>query len=215
MSAIPALLWKEWREQRSALQLVCLFSALLIAGFGVFFPAKMFSDMALVIAMLPLMVALLTFGGDLLGGPEKARSISFLERLPRGLQTAYFAKLALVLALTISLPFFGIVITLCILFALGQPIPSLEGSSAILFPLIILSLWCFMVSPWAPRGPLSLPTAGFFLVLCAWPVSLAFAEIDWYGLPPYFPLFFLPIALIAAIPVSWLSYVKGLSLIHI
>ena len=215
MNATLRIVHKEWREQRATLAIALALGFALALGIGIFSTAGALAEpnVFLLVSTLPLLVCLLTVGGELLGGAEGSTAITFLERLPKGLGQAFVGKLVFLALLLPALAFAGLASTLVAALVGGHGLPSYEGHSTFWLewslPLLVLSLWCFAVSPWVPRGPVALPLAAFVLVLFAWPISFLYMELPWYELERGQLVLLAAVGVLAPFGVAASGYLHG------
>ncbi len=162
-------LWKEWREQRTMLASLVALTLALVLGTARFVPRTELSD-----DLLPFVAAMLTAGavavlvnGEILGRDAGHTRHRALERLPRGVATAFRAKLAFVLVVAgiATLLGWGVGTLAVHVRPAGTPSAAVTGLNPFLVLLTLFGLWTFAVSPWAPRPSLAFPIA--FVIVAA------------------------------------------------
>ena len=183
MKALRWHLWKEWREQRRALLvLVLLSSSIAIAAAG-FAPAWYFhTEGPLLVGVGLVVVPLLLQIGELAARDASGPARRFLERLPRGVQRAFVAKLVLLLSLlTAALLLAGTLWLACAWWttSLVSTTRALEGFLHLAGAAYLLGLWTIAVSAWVPRGSLALPVGTLALAVSLAPVFLLRARGYW------------------------------------
>lgn len=190
MTALPALLWKEWRDHRAPLVAFPFAIAPVIALGVSLLPEGRGREAALTFATFcAFAVAVLTLVADLFPGEQQRGTIELLRRLPAGLGRVFLAKLAFALAAALALSAVGyVVFSVVSALILGGPwfpaldlgflawtrrSPSNHGSFRWLPPALLLAAWILPVSTWLPRAALALPATAVALVVVVAPIELA------------------------------------------
>jgi hypothetical protein len=204
-------LWKEWREHRLALLAVALISATMMCGFARFFAQQrilqdpMFPGVSCVVVVL---IALLAVGGELLA-ERHADGLTWLRRLPAGLPTPFWAKLAFHGATTLAAGFFGLALAFAAAWMRGaaQEGPDANLALAVLFLIALFALWTFASSSWSSRSALALFSAAFVLAGLGSPVwyltSRGYQPDSWELTAGALLL------LAGALPSAWLGFVTA------
>lgn len=180
LSPLSSYLWKEWREQRATLALLAVLLCAGVAAVSAALPRELAADpLAFQGAVaLSLLATVMSVGSDLLARERTGGGLSFLERLPGGLWTAFRAKLVFFVAVLAGAALYGALLaSAAALLRAGQlPTGLLEGSAPwLLAVLVAVSLWVFAVSAWMPASALTFPATLLLLGAFAWPAVLSLA----------------------------------------
>ena len=189
MRCLGFYLWKEWREFRSIAIGILVAVPLLLGICGAVLPARIFEveDHSRAIAMTgalgALLMTLFALTTDLFAGEVRRGRVSFLERMPQGLRTAFVAKSIIYFAATSAAFVYGFMVASWITelcggrgLALGEFIfherwAGLAGHGvfirieALLIGLIVLA--ALPAACMSPRGVLTLPLTALLLGACA------------------------------------------------
>src|SRR5262245_17401313 len=114
MKILKLYLWKEWRDQRTAVLALALLLPAAILATAFFVPLRSLRDplALLCAASAASRLSLLAIGSDLLPGELRRGRVRFLERLPSGLPAAFAAKLAFLLATVGGAGLYAVVLAL-------------------------------------------------------------------------------------------------------
>jgi len=188
VSTFRLYLWKEWREQRGALFALALLLPALVTLIGYQLPRRLATSTTFVavVTALSVVLMLVVVGGELLGG-ERRRELAWLERLPRGLDAAFPAKLSVFVGTTAMALVAG--------FALGFGVTQLRGGASgssfqpardlehLLLTIgcaVAVAPWVFSASAWCPRGPLAFAGGALLAFGLAFPLF----AFDHFGYQP-------------------------------
>lgn len=160
MSTFRLYLWKEWREQRTALLALALSLPVLVVAVGYSLPRRQVAELFVgIVGALALLVSLMVVGGEVLSSDH--RRGTWLERLPRGLEGAFPAKLVAFGLVSLSALAYGNTLGAVVALLRGQEFAlrrlSLVGLdfTAWLTLGAIGALWTFAASAWCTRGALA------------------------------------------------------------
>jgi hypothetical protein len=208
VTRFTAHLWKEWRTHRLALLVTLLGFPLALAVVVTLSGAPYVRDwvFAPAVAAAGLVCMLVGVGGELLA-ERGERGVSWLERVPGGLGSAFAAKLTfLLLSSSASLAVAGAIVLVVAGVRgepmTGQPLPLIGAWFVLSLPVVV---WTFALSAWALRGGLAFVTALFLLGLVVGPgIVLVTQGYRAVGGPLVWSVTLLPaVGLLAA----WLAFV--------
>jgi hypothetical protein len=214
MSTARVYLWKEWREQRSTLAMIALMLLAAIASVGALLPRELVRDPLVVQCAvgLALIATVISIGSDLFARERQRGAVAFLERLPRGLESAFRGKLCFfAIALGVALVYSCALVACAVLVRTGEWPRGVLGGAPLWIPAAAIgaSLWVLALSACMPSSALTLPATVFFLAVFAWPAVLAAR-----GMPLFRPTWTEGAAFFAlcacGAPVSaWAAFVIG------
>ena len=206
MPAFLRYVWKEWRDQRGVALGCAIGVTLLLVLAAVFLPDSIRKD-----GVFPMVAALGCFGlgviaiaAEILPSESRRGTLRFLARLPRGLQSVFWAKTLVAGTLLVALGVYGWVAAS----VLGTPDVDPRLLRAI--PIAVCcGVWVFAVSSWLPRGALALPGALVTLGAFALPVYFAWSA---FRLPLPRPVYFVTgfvLLLAGGVAATWWSFAGG------
>jgi len=208
MSVARAYLWKEWRDQRSALLGLAAVLPFLAGGALAMDPGGWVDPWTG--AAAGAFAALLVVGTDLVPGERRRARMGFLERLPAGLGAAFTAKLVMFLASVLGAAAYGAALVALALVVRGEPVIAPDVHTArFLLPGLACALWAFAVSGWVPRSTLAFPTALVCIALLCWPGWLFYGRFPAFDPLPWEPWAFLGVCTAGACASAWASFVLG------
>jgi|GEM_PF-2766154 len=222
-------LWKEARDQRTILLALLVVLPLLVLAVGWAFgdqiPRPTFAAYALFVVPIALALFLIAVASELFGGERRRGTLDFARRLPRGLVSAFAAKLAAYVAGSLLFAAWGwcVACVACMLFgpadAPGELLRITVDQpdfvvTACCLALVALGVWILLVSTWIPQGGAAVLGAGLLLGLLALPVVLALKESPWLVnqlKPRRLGELVVPLAVFAGLPllVLALSFLRG------
>ncbi len=221
--------WKEARDQRAILLALLVALPLLVFATGWAFGDQVarsnFAAGALFVVPIALALFLIAVASELFGGERRRGTLDFARRLPRGLVSAFAAKLTAYVAGSLLFAAWGwaVACAACLLFgpaeAPGELLrltvdqPDFVVTACCLL-LLALGVWILLVSTWIPQGGAAVLGAGLLLGLLALPVVLALMESPWLVnqlRPRRLGELTLPVAVFAGVPllVLALSFLRG------
>jgi len=229
MRRIVVGLWKEARDQRTILLALLVVLPLLVFAVGWAFgdqiPRPTFAAHALFVVPIALALFLIAVASELFGGERRRGTLDFARRLPRGLVSAFAAKLAAYLTGSLLFAAWGWCVACvgCLLFgpadATGELLRITVDQpdfvvTACCLALVALGVWILLVSTWIPQGGAAVLGAGLLLSLLALPVVLALKESPWLVnqlRPRRLGELVVPLAFCAGLPllVLALSFLRG------
>jgi len=207
VKTLALCLWKEWRDQRVVL-LGLLAGTLLLFGMAkAVLPDKVlesssFRDIALFSC---LGLAVLVFASDLVCGEERRGHLRLLRRTPSGLLPVFLAKTAWMAGAVACLGAWGW-LAAGLVSGIYASFPWVRLCTGVA---VAAGAWGVAASCWLPRGALAVPAAGLVLGLLALPVYLSYERYPGLKPPPRAVEAFVVLLAAAAIPVGWLSFVRG------
>lgn len=216
MSTFRLYLWKEWREQRTAVLALAGMLPLLVLAITIGMHRRQvglpyFSG---VIGLGALAVTLLAIGGELLGSDRRAGG-QWLERLPAGLPGAFPAKLALFALTSVLALTYGFVVAQLGVLMRGRPADSpldlVQCDTFLALSMLgaaaVLASWTFAASAWTGRGMLALLGGGLVLAGIALGVR-HFVQMEYT--PPALEIVLVAFGLVAAgLTSAWVGFVRG------
>ncbi len=215
MNLFATLLWKEWRDQRTALLGYCIgVPPLIVGGLAALSAARRVDPLLPTMAALGgFAIATLTLFGDLFASEEQRGTIKLLRRLPRGLAQVFLAKLAFLAtaaALMSGVAWLATAVAATLFH--GAPFPPELRWPA--FPrgteyLVPLAAWIPVAAIWLARATLALPAAALLLALFAAPIATATWLLPWVGPNDHERTFGLFAATLAGPVVAGISFVRG------
>lgn len=188
MSTFRLYLWKEWREQRTALFALALLLPALVTLIGYQLPRRLATSTTFVavVTALSVVLMLVVVGGELLGG-ERRRELVWLERLPRGLGAAFPAKLFVFVGTTAMALVAGFALAFGVTQLRGgafggsfQPSRDLQHVLLTVGCAVAVAPWVFSASAWCPRGPLAFAGGALLALGLAFPLF----AFDHFGYQP-------------------------------
>jgi hypothetical protein len=214
MKTSSIYLWKEWREQRATLGLLAL---VLLGGVAVLvavIPRELVRDPFVVQwAMgLTLIATVMSVGSDLFARAPQHSALAFLERVPRGLASAFRGKLCFFALALIAALVYGSVLECCaVLVRTGEWPRGLIDGAPLWIPAVVVgtSLWVFALSAWMPSSALTLPATVLFLAVFAWPALLAARGVELFRPTTTEGAVFFALCAIGAPVSAWASFVIG------
>jgi hypothetical protein len=219
MRAFFAHLWKEQREHRLMLGAIGAAILLLTAG-----GAWAFHDKVFVVDGTPYYVAactaltVLALATEMFAAEGRRDGFAFLRRLPRGLGTAWAAKVVFYVGACALTAAFGAATLLLVTQvdggapAVQQVLQSLDSDAVLLFPALVATggFWILMVSLWVPRGAAAAGAAMLLLGALGAPVVLALRENSGFEVPRPWALAALGGAAALPLLASLLGLLRGL-----
>ena len=208
-------LWKEWRDQRTALVgLGVLLTVLaLVAGFALperYAGDSLFVHTAVVVAAVAFAMSA---GGDLFPGERERGTLVFLERLPAGLHTAFWAKGIVYLAGAVASVGLGLGLSLAVALVRTDNAAHLLGNvePGLLAMVAFGLLWLPAVSAWLTRGAPAVLTVPVVLGVFLWPLWVwGFEPIRWYRESDAEFVLLLVLGALAGPVAAWTSFAWGL-----
>jgi len=204
MRTLGLYLWKEWRDHRAVVYGIAIAAPLLLGLATLLLPSKVIHDplFCFIGAAGCFAMVSLSLAGDLIPGEARRETLGFLRRLPSGLGVAFVAKLTFLFS------------ALALLTAWGYLAAAMWGGSGgpvdrRLLPAAGVVLWLFAVSSWLPRGALALPASVVVLALLALPLWLLYDPSIGLSPLPQEVAAYMALAALIALPVAWLSFVRG------
>ena len=173
----PTLLWKEWRDHRSALLGYFVAIPPLIAwGLSAVTAARRIDPMLpSAAAVCGLAIAALTLFGDLFAGEEQRGTIKLLRRLPGGLSKVFVGKISFALIAAVAMSGWAyLATTIAASLLYGGPLlpkPSLPDVSWLTLSFVVAA-WIPAAAIWLSRATLALPAAALALVLFGAPIAV-------------------------------------------
>jgi hypothetical protein len=214
MNTRGVYLWKEWREQRTTIAVLALVFLVGIATAAAWIPRELVRDpLVLQWAVVLIVIAtVMSIGSDLFARERQHGALSFLERVPRGLESAFRGKLIFfAIALSVALAF-GLALTCCAALARTGELP--RGLFDVALPWIPMvtigtSLWVLALSACMPSSALTLPATALFLAIFAWPALLAVCGVELFRPTSTESAIFFASCAMGAPITAWASFVIG------
>jgi hypothetical protein len=214
MKTSSIYLWKEWREQRATLGLLAL---VLLGGVAVLvavIPRELVRDPFVMqwAVGLTLIATVMSVGSDLFARERQHGALAFLERVPRGLGSAFRGKLCFFAFALLAALVYGSVLECCaVLVRTGEWPHGLFDGAPLWIPAVAVgtSLWVFALSAWMPSSALTLPATVLFLAIFAWPALLAARGVELFRPTTTQGIVFFALCAIGAPVSAWASFVIG------
>lgn len=207
MSTLRLYVWKEWREHRLALLMVALIAVGIMSGAWFVVPLGVLHDPLFpsVSGLVGVLLALLAVGGELLS-ERRSSGLNWLERLPAGHATPFWAKLLFHVPLTLAAGLLGIALAFVAAWTRGVAPETVDDLGLALLLLgALFSLWTFAASAWSSRSVLALFSAGF--VLAGLGVPIWYLGLKGYQMQPWEFWTGVTLLLVGWFPSAWLGFV--------
>lgn len=198
----------EWRKNRVALGYCALITGALALWETSFFDAYSVSHspVALFGMAQAAVLYLLAVGCGLLA-PGESTAPAFFDRLPRGLNTSFFARVSFYfVGLACALACGFLLIWLASIWRVGEaPLPPIQVKNVALIAASFAAWagWTLVASAWVPRAALALPLGLLQLLLFTLPYATLWRSLKVEFLPAC--LFFASMAL-ASLPAAWVTF---------
>jgi len=214
MNTRGSYLWKEWREQRATIAVLAL---VLLGGIGAvaaFIPRELERDpLVLQWAVVLIVIAtVMSIGSDLFARERQQGALAFLERVPRGLESAFRGKLLFFGTTLLAAIAFGGALTCCAVLArTGEWPRGLFDVALPWIPIVAIgtSLWVLALSACMPSSALTLPATALFLAVFAWPALLAVCGVELFRPTSTESVIFFVLCATGAPISAWASFVIG------
>jgi len=217
VSTFRLYLWKEWREQRGALAALGLSLPVLVFAVGRSLPRSQVTSSLFVgiVGALALLTSLVVVGGELLAS-DRRRGL-WIERLPRGLEGAFPAKLVVFVLISLAALLYGHALGIAAAMTrradfLLRLTSRLELEHLILPAALAsaLALWTFAASAWCSRGALSVVAGALLAAVAASPAwALWFLFRHEYSPEPWEVTSTLIVLLSAPVLSAWVGFTRG------
>jgi hypothetical protein len=214
MKTATIYLWKEWHEQRATIAVLALVLLGAIGAIAALIPREFVRDpLVLQWAVVFIVIAtVMSIGSDLFARERQQGALAFLERVPRGLESAFRGKLLFfAIALFVVLAYGGTLICCAVLARTGEWPRGLFDVALPWIPIVAIgtSLWVLVLSACMPSSALTLPATVLFVAIFAWPALLAVCGVELFRPTWTESVIFFASCAMGAPFSAWASFVIG------